>query len=208
MRRLPLLLLLGYLLLFVLLGIAPYDRTVWWAENLPILAIVAAVVAAHRRVRFSPLACALMAVLVYMHTVGGHYTFARVPFGWVTETFGFERNHYDRVAHVSVGFYAFAFAEVLWRRGLTRSRIVLYSYPVFAILAVAGGYEIFEWLFAVLGDPAAGHEVLGSQGDAWDAQKDILADTLGALAAMALFALRHPRSLRPLPGAASEARAA
>lgn len=196
LKRLPLLLLLGYIALFAALAVNPHDRTVWWAENLPILAIVVAVALAHRRVDFSPLSCALMAVLVTLHTVGGHYTFSRVPFGFVTDLFGFERNHFDRVAHFSVGFYAFAFAEILFRRGLTRSRVVLYSYPVFAILAVAGGYEIFEWIFAVLGDPQAGSEVLGSQGDVWDAQKDILADTLGALFAMGLFALRHPASLR------------
>lgn len=195
-KRVPFLLLLGYAVFFTLLAIHPHDRVVWWAENLPILAIVVAVSLAHLRVKFSPLACTLMAVLVFLHTIGGHYTFARVPFGLVTDTFGFERNHFDRVAHFSVGFYAFAFAEILHRRALTRSRFVLYSYPVFAILAVAGGYEIFEWIFAVLGDPAAGNEVLGSQGDIWDAQKDILADTLGALAAMALFALRYPASLR------------
>lgn len=190
MRHLPALLLGGYLLLFALLGIQPYDRTVWWAENLPILAIVGIVVLLHRRFHFSPLACGLMAVLVYLHTIGGYYTFSRVPFGWVTEIFGFERNHYDRLAHFSVGFYAYAIAEVLQCRGLVRSRFLLFSYPLFFILAVAAGYEVFEWVFAVLGDPNAGAEVLGSQGDPWDAQRDMLADGLGALTALALFALR------------------
>ncbi|MFA7330549.1 MAG: DUF2238 domain-containing protein [Candidatus Delongbacteria bacterium] len=187
-RHVPLLLLAGYLLLFGLLAIQPYDRTVWWAENLPILAIVAIVVVLHRRFRFTPLACGLMAVLVYLHTIGGHFTFSRVPFDWITDTFGFQRNHFDRVAHFSVGFYAFAIAEVLQRRRLVRSRFLLLSYPLCFILAVAAGYEIFEWQFAVLGDPTAGAEVLGSQGDVWDAQRDMLADLLGALAALLLYA--------------------
>ncbi|MDP2359727.1 MAG: DUF2238 domain-containing protein [bacterium] len=196
-RLLPLVLLLGYLLLFILLAINPHDRTVWWAENLPILIIVGVVAALHLRWRFSATACALMAVLVYMHTVGGHYTFSRVPFDWVTDTFGFQRNHYDRVAHFSVGFYAFAIAEVLLRRRLVRSRFLLYSYPLTFILAIAAGYEIFEWIFAVGADPTAGHEVLGSQGDVWDAQRDMLADMLGAVAALGLFFALRGRGGHP-----------
>jgi putative membrane protein len=47
---------------------------------------------------------------------------------------------------------------------------------------------LFEWQFAELGDPDAGHAVLGSQGDIWDAQKDILADTFGAVFALGVFA--------------------
>ena len=49
-----------------------------------------------------------MSILIFLHTLGGHYTFAQVPFEWVTDLFGFERNHFDRVAHFSVGLYAFA----------------------------------------------------------------------------------------------------
>jgi len=193
-RHIPLLLLGGYLVLFAALAVNPYDRTVWWAENVPILLIVAVVGLLHLRFRFTPTACALMAVLVYMHTIGGHFTFSRVPFGWVTETFGFARNHYDRVAHFSVGFYAFAIAEVLHGRGLVRSRFLLFSYPLCFILAIAAGYEVFEWIFAVAGDPNAGVEVLGSQGDVWDAQRDMLADGLGAVAALVLYQLlRRPR---------------
>ena len=61
------------------------------------------------------------------------------------------------------------------------------SFPVCFILAVAGLFEILEWLYAVSADPAAGAAVRGSQGDVWDAQKDRLADGLGSLAAMILF---------------------
>lgn len=197
-RHVPLALLLGYLVLFAVCAVQPYDRTVWWAENIPILMIVGVVTALHLRFRFSALACALMAVLVYMHTIGGHFTFSRVPFGWVTDSFGFQRNHYDRVAHFSVGFYAFAIAEVLRRRRLVRSQFLAYTYPLCFILAIAAGYEIFEWLFAVGADPTAGSEVLGSQGDTWDAQKDMFADMLGALAALGLFGiLRHRRDHTP-----------
>lgn len=176
-----------YLLLFVALGIAPYDRAVWVAENLPIVAIVVLLVIIYRKQRFSNLAYVLMACLIFLHTIGGHFTFERVPFDFVSELFGFERNHYDRMAHFTVGFYAFPCAELLLRRRLVNSKVILALFPVFFIFTVAAGYELFEWWYAVNADPAAGIAVLGSQGDIWDAQKDMLADGLGAIVATFLF---------------------
>jgi putative membrane protein len=187
-QRLPQVLLALYAILFVVCGIAPYDRAVWWAENLPIIAVVAVIAWFARRHRFSTAAWLFMAILPALHTIGGHYTFARVPFGFVTDLFGFERNHYDRMAHFTVGFYAYPMAELLLARRLINARWIAYAFPFSVILAIAGLYELFEWQFAVLGDPDAGHAVLGSQGDIWDAQKDILADTFGAVFALGVFA--------------------
>ena len=141
--------------------------------------------------RFSNTSYILMLVFIILHTIGGHYTFERVPFSWVSDLFGFERNHYDRIAHFSVGFYAYAIAEVLMVRRLVRSRWIVSLFPVFAIVTVAGVYEIIEWQYAMSADPQAGSAVLGSQGDIWDAQKDILADTLGAILVMILFFYQH-----------------
>jgi putative membrane protein len=180
-----------YLSVFAICAVSPHDRGVWWAENLPILLLAAAIALLRRWHPFSATAYALMLVLLVMHTIGGHYTFERVPFDLVTRTFGFARNHYDRVAHFSVGFYAYALAEILWERRLVRSRTILLLFPVFTIFTVAALYELFEWQYALLADPSAGIAVLGSQGDTWDAQKDMLADGLGAVAATIFFALRH-----------------
>lgn len=89
----PIALFAGYVALFIWGAINPYDRATWWAENIPIVAVVAALVNMYARgVRFSPLAYVLMAVLPYWHTVGGHYTFERVPFDWFDRAFGFQRN--------------------------------------------------------------------------------------------------------------------
>ena len=199
MRRFPFVLLAAYLGLFAYLAVRPYDRAVWWAENLPIMLIVTGLVLTYRWFAFSNTAYALMAALVFLHTIGGHFTFERVPFDWFTDFFGFERNHYDRIAHFTVGFYAYPLAELLLRRRLVLSRTVLFLFPICFILAVAGVYEIFEWLYAISADPEAGIAVLGSQGDIWDAQKDMLADGLGAITAMIFFALISGRAIRALP---------
>src|SRR5919201_1670912 len=195
----PALLLAGYVALFVWGAINPYDRATWWAENIPIFGVVTALVVLYfRGVRFSPLAYVLMAVLPYWHTVGGHYTFERVPFDWFNRAFGFKRNMFDRIGHFSVGFFAFGILEYLLdRRAMSRTLACLFA--VFAIAFVAMSYELIEWAYAAYGGNAqAGANFLGSQGDVWDAQKDMLMDTLGAVAAVLLFLVLRSGSSRAL----------
>lgn len=187
-----------YVVVFTICAIEPYDRNVWWAENIPVLIVVGALVWFARSYRFSNTSYVLMSVFIILHTIGGHYTFERVPFSFVSDLFGFERNHYDRIAHFSVGFYAYAIAEVLMTKRLVRTRWIVSLFPVFAIATIAGVYEIFEWQYALSADPKAGIAVLGSQGDIWDAQKDILADTLGAILVMILFFYQHRTELAML----------
>ena len=187
-RIAPAILLVGYIAIFVWGAIRPYDRATWWAENIPIVALVTTLVVLYLRgIRFSPLAYVLMAVLPYWHTVGGHYTFERVPFDWFNRTFGFERNMFDRIGHFSVGFYAFGIVEyLLMRRAM--SRTLACTFALFAIAFVAMSYELIEWIYAAYGGNAeAGANFLGSQGDIWDAQKDMLMDTLGGVASIVLF---------------------
>jgi len=192
------LLLFLYVVIFVVCAIAPYDRDVWWAENIPVIMVVVVIIFISRTFSFSNTSYILMSVFIILHTVGGHYSFERVPFDFVTDYFGFERNHYDRLAHFSVGFYAFVIAEILLVKQLVKSRWLILLFPIFTIVTVAGVYEIIEWQYAINADSNAGIAVLGSQGDIWDAQKDILADTLGAVLVMLLFFLRHHAQLKVL----------
>lgn len=187
-RLTPIVLFAGYVALFIWGAINPFDRATWWAENIPIVLLVTAIVVLYlRAVRFSALAYVLMAFLPYWHTVGGHYTFERVPFEWFDRMFGFQRNMFDRVGHFSVGFYAFGILEyLLGRRAMSRPLACLFA--VFAIAFVAMSYELLEWIYAAYGGNAqAGANFLGSQGDVWDAQKDMLMDTLGGITSVILF---------------------
>lgn len=188
MKPVPALLFAVYLTLSIVCAITPYDRAVWWAENIPIWIVVGIIYAFSRRHAFSNTSYILMAVFPLLHTIGGHYTFERVPFGFVTDLFGFSRNHFDRVAHFSVGFFAYPFAEYLRHKVRAPNAGIVYFFPFCFILALAGFYEIVEWLYAVSTDAEAGIAVLGSQGDVWDAQKDMLADSLGAICVL-LYAI-------------------
>lgn len=184
-----------YAVLFTVLAFNPIDRATWFAENLTVWIIIGVIMLFYaKKVRFSNTAYALMFVLIYLHTIGGHYTFSQVPFGFITDLFGFGRNHFDRIAHFSVGFYAFALAEWLWSKRMVSNKFLLFTYPIFFIATVAMSYEIIEWIYAARVPAEMGLAYLGSQGDVWDAQKDMLADTLGAVVAViTFFIIRKPK---------------
>lgn len=128
-----------------------------------------------------------MSFLLFIHTIGGFYTFELVPFDWFNNLFGFERNMYDRVGHFAVGFYAIAILEVLIMKKSVNNKWVLFLFPLFAITTLAVFYEWIEWWYAVTYGGDAGAAFLGSQGDIWDAQKDMLMDSLGAIFVLGIY---------------------
>ncbi len=180
-----------FLAVFVALGIDPVDRRVWIVEVLPIVITFLVLVTTYKQFRFSNISYTLMSIWMFWHTVGGHYTFSHVPFDFVTNLFGFERNHFDRIGHFVVGFYAFAAAELVTRKGWA-GPVLASFFGLFLIGTVAAGYEIIEWLFAAIDGGEAGVEFLGAQGDIWDAQEDMLADILGAVFSLVLFWMIRP----------------
>lgn len=188
----PHFLLAVYVVECIALGIAPYSRAVWYAENIPIMGIVLFLTILYiRGIRFSNMAYLMMAILPFWHTVGGHYTFERVPFEWFSNLFGFERNMFDRVGHFTVGFFAVGLAEYLVVYKKVATKFWAYFTAICFIMALAALYEMIEWQYAVQEGGDAGAAFLGSQGDIWDAQKDMLMDTLGAFAGVFLLEIRH-----------------
>ena len=176
-----------FTLFFIALAVDPVSRGVWLAEIIPVVAIFLFLVVSYRNFSFSHTAYTLMAIWLFWHTIGGHYTFAHVPFEWLQSLPGSDgRNHFDRIGHFVIGFYAFAMAEWLMRKWLCGIKLAT-VFSLFFIMSVAASYEIIEWWYAVLEGGEAGIEFLGSQGDIWDAQKDMLADTLGAITSLLLF---------------------
>src|SRR3989344_3713856 len=89
----PLVLLSIYLLLFFVLAFNPVDRPTWWVENATVWIIIGVIAILYAvKIRFSNTAYLLMSILIFLHTIGGHYTFAQVPFDWFTNFFGFGRS--------------------------------------------------------------------------------------------------------------------
>ena len=171
----------------VLSGIAPASRAVWLTEIFWVWGLVAILLVTFRKFRFSGVAYACFFVWCILQIIGAHWTFEHVPMRWLAEPLGLARNPYDRIAHFMVGWFAFPLAELYWRKGWARSVAASAFFAVMTTVAMAGIWEIVEWLYAAIDGGEAGAAFLGSQGDEWDAQKDILCDTLGALCSAALF---------------------
>ncbi|BCL72672.1 membrane protein [Vibrio nigripulchritudo] len=176
----------NYVAVLIFSMINPASWAVWIAEIIPVLLAFAFIVLTHHKFRFSNTAYILMFVWLFMHTIGAKYTFAEVPFNWFNDLIGSERNHYDRVAHYSIGFWAYPIAEYLYRKNHT-SVVISTLFGLFALMSVAAGYEIIEWWYAELAGGNEGIAFLGSQGDIWDAQRDMLCDTLGAITVLIAF---------------------
>ncbi|MAK90768.1 MAG: hypothetical protein CMI13_05985 [Oleibacter sp.] len=172
----------AYALFFVVMGWQVADRAVWYAEVTPLLLVYFALLATQKWFRFSLLSYAAVFLPLAWHTVGAHYTFALVPFSGVMDLLGLERNPYDRIGHFMVGFFVLPISEFVIRRQLAGKALAV-MFAVFAIGTVAAVYEIIEWIYAVADGGESGISFLGAQGDIWDAQKDMLADLLGALCA-------------------------
>ena len=119
--------------------------------------------------------------------IGGHYTYSSIELTPIKEFFGFERNNLDRFVHFLSGLLLVVPTRELLIKTTKIKKTWSYIIPIALILAAGALYEIIEWLAAYIMDPASGLDFVGAQGDIWDAQKDMLADTLGAIFALFIF---------------------
>lgn len=180
-------------------GIAPYDRTTWLMEVLPVLIAAPVLLATRKRLPLTTLVYALIAIHGLILVYGGAYTYARVPFGfWLQDVLGFARNPYDRIGHFAQGFVpAMVARELLLRVFRIEGRNILNFLVVCVALAISAFYELIEW-WAALAMGAGADEFLGTQGDVWDTQWDMFMALTGALLALLVLARRHDRQLARL----------
>ena len=171
-----------YLLLWIVLAIHPVNRSDWFLENLLVVVTAAVFGSTFRRFRFSNISYALMLIFLAVHTIGAHYTYAKVPAGfWMQDWLHLERNHYDRVIHFGFGFLLlYPMRELLMRAARTREGWSPWL-AVAALCALSSFFEIVEAVVAQIVRPDLGSAYLGTQGDMWDAQQDMAAAFVGAL---------------------------
>ena len=183
-------------LIWVLLGLTPYDRGTWALENAPAILLVAAVAIFHRRLRLSRMSYTLIFLFLCFHEVGAHYTYARVPYDDLfqrlfgnrfNDLVGWQRNNYDRVVHFLYGLLlAYPVREIFLRVANVRG-FWGYFLPLDLTMSTSMLYELLEWGTAVVFGNGA-MDYLGTQGDPWDAHKDMALASLGALLAMTITA--------------------
>jgi putative membrane protein len=191
--------LVALIALLALSGAHPYDRATWALEVFPIVFALPVLCLTYRRFPLT----SLLYTLIWLHAVvlmtGGAYTYARVPLGFhIEELLGLHRNPYDKIGHFFQGLVpALAAREILIRGEYLRAGKMLSFVIVCVALAISATYELFEWGSAMaLGQGA--DEFLGTQGDPWDTQSDMLFALIGAITTVFLLSRLHDRQLRGL----------
>jgi putative membrane protein len=163
----------------------------WWLENLVVFAAGAGVALAWwRGFVFSDRSLALLALLAALHAYGAHYTYSETPLGFaLRDALGLARNPYDRVVHFAFGLLLAPPLREVALRAVRARGAWSYVLPLLAALAISASYELVESWAARLVAPQLGTAFLGTQGDEWDAQKDMSAALAGATLSLGAIAL-------------------
>lgn len=181
---------------FVWSAIDPADRLTWALEVAPVVIVLPILVVTYRYFVFTPLVYVLILIHALILLIGGHYTYAEVPwFNWLRDAYELSRNYYDRVGHFAQGFVpAMVAREIL----LKKSPLVPGRWLFFIVscicLSISAVYEFIEWWVAAY-EGGAADAFLGTQGDIWDTQWDMLMALVGAVTAQAFLATFHDRQI-------------
>ncbi|WP_407929486.1 DUF2238 domain-containing protein [Heliomicrobium gestii] len=186
-------------LIFLWSGINPYDRFTWILEVFPAVIGLAALALTYRRFPLTTFSYTLIAIHMVILMIGGHYTYAKVPFfDWLRDSFDLGRNHYDRLGHLAQGFIPAILArEILLRLSPLRRGGFLSLLIPCVCLAISAFYELIEWWVALATGTAA-EAFLGTQGDVWDTQSDMAMALLGSLLALLTLSNRHDKAMAVL----------
>lgn len=188
-----------YVVWWIFLAVEPIDRHDWFLENVLGIGLMIVLVTTYRIFPLSDLSYIFLTLFMTLHAVGAHYTYSKVPLGfWMQEWWGLERNHFDRIAHFSFGLLlAYPLRELFLRR-VNVQGFWAYYLPISGILAMSGFFEIIETSIVLLVRPELGEAYLGTQGDEWDAQKDMLVALIGAFLTIVLT-YSFPKLVSPKP---------
>jgi putative membrane protein len=183
-----------FAIIWILLAIDPLYRHDWMLENMLVVAVAAAFLWWRKELHLSKLSSTLIFVFLCVHEIGAHYTYSEVPYDkWaeavigisITELFGFSRNHFDRLEHFFYGLLlSYPMREAYIRARMLTGRLT-YTIPITITLGLSAMYEVLEWAAAEIVGGDLGAAYLGTQGDVWDAQKDMALAGFGSILAMA-----------------------
>lgn len=166
----------GLLILWVVLAIAPFDRSDWLLENLLVFVTVPLLVRFGPGLGFDDQTWTCLALFFALHLVGAHYTYSLVPF-WPDGG----RNHFDRLVHFAYGLLMARPTLDLFAARARPVGLWVWLMPVMFLLAHGAIYEVLEWVAAEIFGGDLGAAFLGTQGDGWDAQKDVALAAAGSM---------------------------
>lgn len=178
-------------------GINPNGRFNWFVETVPAMVGGIILVATYRKHPLTSVSYTLVWLFALILMTGGHYTYAEVPIGnWLRDSFHLSRNHFDRMGHFFQGVIPAMLArELILRTSPLKPGKWMFVFCVSIALAISASYELFEWQYAVTFGGEMADDFLGSQGDVWDAQKDMFMALCGAIASLLLLGKLQDKQL-------------
>ncbi len=187
--RYSIILFIVFLAYWVLIAINAKYLDGWISENALVIPFIIIIFFAHKWFEFSKVSYSLIFLFLILHVMGSHYTYSEVPLGyWMSDFFNMSRNHFDRLVHFSFGLlWAYPMREI-FRRIADAKGFWGFWIPVELVLALSCVFELIEWGFAVIFGGDLGVAYLGTQGDVWDAQKDMALAGLGSIITMIFIA--------------------
>jgi putative membrane protein len=194
---------LSLLIIFIIASIASYigckEVFTWFLECLPAFLGVIVLMLSYKNFKFSDFTYWMILIHCLILIIGGHYTYAEVPlFDWIKEVFNQSRNNYDKVGHFAQGFVpALIVREIFVRKNVVNGKKWLGVIAVSIALAISALYELIEW-FVSVNTGESGDAFLGTQGDIWDTQSDMLTAFIGASIAIILFSRLQQKSITRL----------
>ena len=166
------------------------DTANWILENTLVFLFLGFLGFSYKKFQFSDLSYLLVCVYLCLHVYGSKYTYAENPFGyWLKDALDLSRNHYDRIVHFSFGFLLAYPMREMFLRWLKFPSWVAWTLPIEITLSISGFYELIEWAVADVFFKAQGDAYLGTQGDIWDAQKDIFLAFIGSIIATTIVSV-------------------
>ena len=186
-----------YLVIWAGLAISPADRSTWVLENALVAGLVIVLWCCRRAFRFSNVSLYLILTFLALHALGAHYTYSEVPYdAWwqsltghsLNEALGWQRNHFDRLIHFCYGLLLVYPIREFFLRVVEVRGFWGYFLPLDVTLSTSALYELIEWGAAEVFGGDLGMHYLGTQGDIWDAHKDMALAALGALIARLIIA--------------------
>jgi putative membrane protein len=185
-----------YLAWWVIMAIKPHNFADWALENVLVVLAAGLIIFTRKSFPLSLVSYTCIFVFMMLHTLGSHYTYALVPYAEWFPIFEGGRNHFDRLVHFLYGLLlAYPIREMFLRIGNVRG-FWGYFLPLDLTMSTSMLYELIEWGAAEYFGGELGAAYLGTQGDIWDAHKDMALASLGGLIAMTITALVNHRMQR------------
>ena len=183
-----------FLLVFLVIWadslIGTTDMSNWILENILVFIFLPILIFTIKKHQFSDVSYLLLCIYLCLHVYGSKYTYADNPFGfWLQDALDLSRNHYDRIVHFSFGFLLAYPMREMFLKWLKYPKWVAWSLPIEITLSISALYELIEWAVADVFFQEQGRAYLGTQGDIWDAQKDIFLAFLGAILATTIVSM-------------------